>query len=103
MWWPRATTTRRSCPSTPGRDGFEGELTHASKYRNPEPYRGRDVLVVGGGNTASEIAVDLVEGGARRVRLAVRTPPNIVRREVGPTPNQVMAVVLRRLPPRVVD
>ncbi len=90
-------------PEYPGRDGFEGELVHASKYRNPEPYRGRDVLVVGSGNTGAEIAVDLVEGGARRVRLAVRTPPNIVRRQVGLTPNQVMAVGLRRMPPRLVD
>jgi putative flavoprotein involved in K+ transport len=90
-------------PEYPGRDGFEGELLHASQYRNPEPYRGRDVLVVGSGNTGAEIAVDLVEGGARRVRLAVRTPPNIVRRQVGGTPNQVLAVGLRRLPPRFVD
>jgi putative flavoprotein involved in K+ transport len=90
-------------PDYPGRDGFTGELLHASRYRNAEPYRGRDVLVVGSGNTGAEIAVDLVEGGARRVRLAVRTPPNIVRRQVGGTPNQVLAVGMRRLPPRVVD
>jgi putative flavoprotein involved in K+ transport len=90
-------------PDYPGRDGFEGELLHASQYRNAEPYRGRDVLVVGSGNTGAEIAVDLVEGGARRVRLAVRTPPNIVRRQVGGTPNQVLAVALRRMPPRFVD
>src|SRR4051812_2843414 len=90
-------------PEYPGRDGFEGELLHASQYRNAEPYRGRDVLVVGSGNTGAEVAVDLVEGGARRVRLAVRTPPNIVRRQVGVTPNQVLAVGMRRLPPQVVD
>jgi putative flavoprotein involved in K+ transport len=90
-------------PEYPGRDGYTGTLTHASRYRNAEPYRGRDVLVVGSGNTGAEIAVDLVEGGARRVRLAVRTPPNIVRRQVGGTPNQVMAVGLRHLPPRFVD
>ena len=90
-------------PDYPGRDGFQGELTHASRYKNADPYRDRDVLVVGSGNTGAEIAVDLVEGGARRVRLAVRTPPNIVRRQVGGTPNQVMAVALRNLPPRFVD
>src|SRR3954464_7407581 len=90
-------------PDYPGRDGFEGELLHASQYRNAEPYRGRDVLVVGSGNTGAEIAVDLVEGGARRVRLAVRTPPNIVRRQVGGTPNQVLALGMRPLPPRLVD
>ena len=82
-WSRPGTTTPRSCPISPGRDTFEGELVHASDYRNAEPYRGRDVLVVGSGNTGAEIAVDLVEGGARRVRLAVRTPPNIVLRQAG--------------------
>jgi putative flavoprotein involved in K+ transport len=90
-------------PDYPGIEGFEGELVHASRYRNAGPYRDRDVLVVGSGNTGAEIAVDLGEGGARRGRLAVRTPPNIVRRQVGGTPNQVMAVALRNLPPRFVD
>src|SRR3954447_12522807 len=82
-------------PDYPGREGFTGELLHASSYRNAEPYRARDVLVVGSGNTGAEIAVDLVEGGARRVRLAVRTPPNIVRRQLFGTPNQVLAVGMR--------
>src|SRR5947209_13680434 len=90
-------------PDFPGRDGFEGELVHASDYRNAAPYRGRDVLVVGSGNTGAEIAVDLVEGGAGRVRLAVRTPPNIVLREAMGVPNQVLGVVLRRLPVPFVD
>lgn len=90
-------------PDWPGRDAFHGDLVHASAYRNPTPFVGRDVLVVGGGNTASEIAVDLVEGGAQRVRLAVRTPPNIVRREVGGLPSQLVSVLVRRLPPALVD
>ena len=90
-------------PDWPGREGFSGDLVHAARYRNPTPYVGRDVLVVGGGNTASEIAVDLVEGGARRVRLAVRTPPNIVRREVGGLPSQLVSMLVRHLPPALVD
>ena len=67
-------------PQWPGVETFPGELVHASAYRNAEPYRGKDVLVVGPGNTGSEIAVDLTEGGASRVRLAIRTAPHIVRR-----------------------
>jgi putative flavoprotein involved in K+ transport len=90
-------------PDFPGRDGFEGELMHASDYRNAEPFRGRDVLVVGSGNTGAEIAVDLVEGGASRVRLAVRTPPNIVLRESGGMPTQIVGVTMRHVPPRVAD
>ena len=33
----------------PGVETFPGELVHASTYRNAEPYRGKDVLVVGVG------------------------------------------------------
>lgn len=90
-------------PDWPGRDTFTGDLSHASAYRNPEPYAGRDVLVVGIGNTGAEIAVDLVEGGAKRVRLAVRTAPHIVRRSTAGWAAQYSAVLVRRLPVALVD
>jgi putative flavoprotein involved in K+ transport len=90
-------------PSWPGRESFTGELLHASRYRNAAPYEGKDVLVVGVGNTGAEIAVDLADGGASRVRLAVRTPPHIVRRSVLGWPAQRNAVMVRRLPVPVVN
>ncbi|MGH3314429.1 MAG: flavin-containing monooxygenase [Streptomyces sp.] len=90
-------------PSWDGRDSFEGELLHASRYRNAKPYAGKDVLVAGAGNTGAEIAVDLAEGGAARVRLAVRTVPHIVRRSTLGWPAQASGVLCRRLPTRVVD
>jgi putative flavoprotein involved in K+ transport len=90
-------------PDWPGRDGFEGKLIHGQDYRNPEPYRGKDVLVVGSGNTGAEIAVDLVEGGAERVRIAVRTPPAISLREANGMPSQVTGLLLRHLPLPIAD
>lgn len=90
-------------PDWPGRDTFTGELAHASEYRNPAPYAGKDVLVVGIGNTGAEIAVDLVEGGASRVRIAVRTVPHIVRRSTAGWPAQSTGILVRRLPVRLVD
>jgi putative flavoprotein involved in K+ transport len=90
-------------PEWPGRESFEAELIHGQDYRNPEPYRGRDVLVVGSGNTGAEIAVDLVDGGAARVRMAIRTPPHILLREVNGVPAQVTSLLLRHLPVRVGD
>ncbi|MCB5167569.1 NAD(P)/FAD-dependent oxidoreductase [Streptomyces bambusae] len=90
-------------PDWPGRDTYEGELLHASRYRNAGPYAGKDVLVVGVGNTGAEIAVDLAEGGAERVRLAVRTAPHIVRRTTAGWASQRTAILVRRLPVRVVD
>lgn len=90
-------------PDWPGRAGYTGELLHAGEYRNPAPYAGRDVLVVGVGNTGAEIAVDLVEGGASRVRLAVRTTPHIVRRSTAGWPAQRTSILVRRLPVGLVD
>ncbi|POX46978.1 monooxygenase [Streptomyces sp. Ru71] len=90
-------------PDWPGRTSYTGEFLHASHYRNPGPYAGRDVLVVGVGNTGAEIAVDLVEGGAARVRLAVRTAPHIVRRSTAGWAAQYTGVLVRRLPVPLVD
>jgi putative flavoprotein involved in K+ transport len=90
-------------PEWPGRETFEGSLIHGQEYRNAEPYRGRDVLVVGSGNTGAEIAVDLVEGGAARVRMAVRTPPAVMLREANGIPSQMTGVMLRRLPLPLAD
>ncbi|WP_426595044.1 flavin-containing monooxygenase [Cellulomonas sp. McL0617] len=88
-------------PTWPGT--FDGQVVHASIYRDASPYAGRDVLVVGVGNTGAEIAVDLTEGGASRVRLAVRTPPHIVRRSNFGWPAQGTGILVRRLPVRMVD
>ncbi|MEV6400443.1 NAD(P)/FAD-dependent oxidoreductase [Streptomyces sp. NPDC051907] len=85
-------------PDWPGRDAYTGELLHAREYRDAAPYQGKDVLVVGVGNTGAEIAVDLVEGGAARVRLAVRTVPHIVRRSTAGWPAQRTGILVRRLP-----
>ncbi len=87
-------------PAWPGRERFGGTLQHAADYRNPAPFRDREVLVVGAGCSGMEIAYDVATGGARRVRLAVRTPPNIlVRSPVGPA----FARALAKLPPRRAD
>jgi putative flavoprotein involved in K+ transport len=88
-------------PDWPGGERFRGELVHSSTYRNPEPFRGRDVLVVGSGNSGAEIAVDLANGGATRVRIAIRTPPHIARRSALGIPTQALAITLSHLPPRL--
>lgn len=68
-------------PSWPGAHDYPGELLHASDYRRPEPFRRREVLVAGLGSSGAEIAVDLLQGGARRVSVACRTAPNIFPRQ----------------------
>jgi putative flavoprotein involved in K+ transport len=88
-------------PDWPG--SFTGAIVHSADYRNPGPYEGQRVLVVGAGNSGAEIAVDLVKGGAREVMLSVRTPPNIVRRDTLGFPSQVLGIATSRLPGPAVD
>lgn len=90
-------------PDWPGLDTFTGEFLHAATYKSATPYAGKDVLVVGTGNTGAEIAADLVEQGAGRVRIAVRTPPNIVPREVAGIPVSILAIPNDFSPPQVSD
>jgi putative flavoprotein involved in K+ transport len=88
-------------PDWPG--AFTGDLVHSAEYRNPTPYAGRRVLVVGAGNSGAEIAVDVRDGGAAEVSLAVRTPPDIVRRDTLGFPSQILGMATAYLPVPVVD
>jgi putative flavoprotein involved in K+ transport len=81
---------------------FEGELLHASRYKNAEGFHGRRVLVVGAGNTGSEIALDLAEHGVD-VSIAVRTGPAVLRRSVAGVPAQATGILVRGLPVKLVD
>lgn len=90
-------------PDWPGLAGFTGDVVLARDYRNGRPYAGREVLVVGTGNTGTEVATDLAEHGALRVWLAVRTSPHILPRSRMGWPAQGTGILVRRLPPRLVD
>ena len=46
-------------PEYPGRERFRGEQLHSAHYRSPEPFAGRRVLVVGGGNSGAQILAEL--------------------------------------------
>jgi putative flavoprotein involved in K+ transport len=94
-------SARPFLPDWHGAETMGQRLVHSSEYVDGTPYRGRDVLVVGSGNSGAEIAVDLVESGASNVRLSVRTPPNIVRRDTLGVPTQLLGIALGKLPPTV--
>ena len=89
-------------PQWPGT--FSGDVLHSSQYRNPTPFAGRRVLVVGSGSSGMEIAYDLSTGAAEKVWLSVRTPPNLLPRN-GPVrlPNDVISIPLYHLPVRIAD
>jgi putative flavoprotein involved in K+ transport len=90
-------------PEWPGREGFTGDLIHASAYVDPTPYVGRDVLVVGPGVTGTELAFHLIEGGAAQVRVSSRTPPHFYQRKWLGLPMQIPGAVVNHLPLRIAD
>jgi cation diffusion facilitator CzcD-associated flavoprotein CzcO len=87
-------------PDWPGRDSFTGSVVHSSAYREPSAYRGQRVLVVGSGNSAADVVVDLA-GVAGEVIMSVRTPPNIVRRDTFGLPSQWIGIASDPLPPLI--
>jgi putative flavoprotein involved in K+ transport len=90
-------------PAWPGADGYQGRLLHSSDYRAGREFADLKVLVVGLGNSGAEIAAELVEQGAARTAVSVRTTPPITRRELMGVPVQMFGIALARFPARLVD
>jgi cation diffusion facilitator CzcD-associated flavoprotein CzcO len=90
-------------PSWPGLSDFQGKIIHSIEYKTGKDYTDQRVLVIGSGNSGSEIAVDLVEQGAVFVANSIRTPPPVVPRDFLGTPVQLFGILLRPLPPRLAD
>jgi putative flavoprotein involved in K+ transport len=53
------TWRRPYVPDYPGRGRFRGEQTHSAHYICSEPYVGKRVLVVGGGNSGAQILAEV--------------------------------------------
>jgi cation diffusion facilitator CzcD-associated flavoprotein CzcO len=84
-------------PAIESKEKFTGKLIHSSVYKEPTPFAGQRVLVVGMGNSGAEIALDLSEAGID-TSISVRGPVNIVPREVFGRPTQQTALLLAKLP-----
>jgi cation diffusion facilitator CzcD-associated flavoprotein CzcO len=67
-------------PEIPTLEEFAGTVVHSSRYDDAEPWAGRDVMVIGTGNSGHDIAQDLHAAGAR-VTIVQRSPTMIVNVE----------------------
>lgn len=81
------------CAESAHPEWFGPGMVHAADYRRPDAYAGERVLVVGAGNSGSEIAVEL--SAVAEVLLSVRTPPLMIP---GSVFLQYLSVLSRRLP-----
>jgi len=73
-------------PAFPGSDTFEGTQMHAHDYRTPEILEGKRVLVLGIGNSATDIAVESSRV-AEKTFLAMRRGAWIMPKYLGGVPS----------------
>ncbi|HEY4155298.1 MAG TPA: NAD(P)-binding domain-containing protein, partial [Puia sp.] len=85
-----------------GMETFPGKILHSYEYKTGKDFKGQDVLVVGFGNSACEIAIDLYEQGAVP-SMAVRSAVNVIPRDVLGVPVLKLSLMLKRLRPRLAD
>ena len=60
-------------PMILGLQSFPGDVIHSSSYKSGKIYSGKNVLVVGSGNSGMEIAYDLATHGAN-TSIVIRSP-----------------------------
>lgn len=68
-------------PTIAGRDSFEGIAIHSTQYDDPKVYTGKDVVILGAGNTSIDICQDLATSGARSVTMVQRSSTCVVDRD----------------------
>jgi Flavin-binding monooxygenase-like len=92
------------CPKVPAYPGaFGGVMIHSHEYRTPEPFADRRVLVVGAGQSAAEIAVEVSRQAARTL-MAVRSRTQVLPRWIGGKPYDTGDIdPLNRIPWRLLN
>ena len=90
-------------PDWPGLDSFGGTVIHAGQFRNVAEAAGRDVLVVGPGNSGVDLLGYLAASDAGRLWLSARSGMTVTPRRLGGVPLHPVSITLRRLPVRWQD
>lgn len=76
--WATGTLGRPRIPTFPGREQFAGTVFHSVQYKDAQPFAGKRAVVVGAGNTAIDIAQDLVLAGAQSVTMVQHSSSCVV-------------------------
>ncbi|CAM0145990.1 unnamed protein product [Urochloa decumbens] len=85
-------------PNIPGLHCFAGETIHSSRYKSGAAYSGKNVLVVGCGNSGMEISYDLASHGAN-TSIVIRSPVHVVTKEI----IRLGMTLVQHIPVNIVD
>ena len=89
-------------PEFSGMGTFKGKVLHSSEYKNGAAFTGKNVLIVGLGNSGCEQAICLHEYGAHP-SLSVRSAVNVLPRDIFGFPVLEISKLTSILPARVAD
>jgi indole-3-pyruvate monooxygenase len=95
-------TNKSKMPELKGMSSFNGEILHSSQYKNGEAFAGKNVLVVGFGNSACEQAICLHEHGAGP-SLSVRSAVNVLPRDIFGFPVLEIGKLTSKFPAKLAD
>lgn len=80
----------KSTPIWPGMDAYGGKVIHSADFADPRQYDGKKVLVIGAGNSGTDILNHLSRSKPAQVWVSVRHGPAIL-------PTRVLGFPLHRL------
>ncbi|MEU5846738.1 NAD(P)-binding domain-containing protein [Saccharopolyspora shandongensis] len=81
-------------PHYPGQNSFAGRQLHTADYRGPEEFRGRRVIVVGGGISAVEHLLEIAD--ATETTWVTRRPPEFTDAEFTPIDGRAAVAEVER-------
>jgi cation diffusion facilitator CzcD-associated flavoprotein CzcO len=90
-------------PGYPGVECYGGETRHAAGFGDLAHYRNRKVLVVGAGNSGSDVLNHLVRIETDRLWVSIRHGPVVFPTRFAGIPVQLLSPLLEWLPVRLVD
>ncbi|XP_022967273.1 probable indole-3-pyruvate monooxygenase YUCCA8 [Cucurbita maxima] len=105
QWLVVATGENAECvmPEIEGLNEFSGEVLHVSDYKSGERFKGKNVLVVGCGNSGMEVSLDLCNHEASP-SMVVRSSVHVLPREIlGKSTFELAVLLMKWLPLWLVD
>jgi cation diffusion facilitator CzcD-associated flavoprotein CzcO len=90
-------------PAWPGRNEFTGELVHAAHFGRVNHFQDKRVLVVGAGNSGTDVLNHLIRIRTNALWVSVRNGPVILPTKVLGIPLQLLSPLMVPMPPWAVD
>ena len=87
-------------PDLPG--NFSGKYLHSHSYKTNQPFAGKNILVIGAGNSGCDCAVE-ISRVAKRVAISIRSPQYIIPKFMLGKPTDTFNATMQWIPRFIAD